>query len=85
MIDAGALDPAAPVVDALHALRFLENATFIEVTDGSHGPVIDDCLRSMLFAFTSRPLKPPDTNCVAKRPLTPFDLDGLHEILSPAT
>lgn len=81
---AGGLDPAVPVVDAYHALRFLENATVVEVPDAAHAPMgRDDCTRGIGVAFLANPGRAPDLACMAQREKMAFALDGLAGLYSP--
>jgi pimeloyl-ACP methyl ester carboxylesterase len=81
---AGGLDPAVPVGDAYQALRFLENATVVEVPDAAHAPMgRDECTRGIGAAFLADPLRTPDLTCMATRERMAFALDGLAELYTP--
>lgn len=83
LIFAGSLDLATPVVDAYQAMRFLTNATLVEVPGAAHGPMsLNDCTRGIGAAFLSRPEDKPDISCVAKQPYPEFATDGLDELLA---
>jgi len=83
LIYAGSLDLATPVVDAYQAMRFLTNATLVEVPGAAHGPMsINDCTRAIGASFLNRPKDKPDTSCLAKQPYPAFATDGLDELLS---
>ena len=83
LIYAGTLDLATPLVDAYQAMRFLPNATLVEVPGGAHGPMaINDCTRGIGAAFLSNPRTRPDTSCMAKQPYPEFATDGLDELLA---
>lgn len=85
LIYTGSLDPATPTIDAYQAIRFLDQATVVEVADAAHGPMsIDACTLGIAEAFLNSPGAAPDTACVAKRELTPFATEGLDEILAEA-
>lgn len=82
LIYAGTLDPAVPIIDAYQAMRFLSNATLVEVVGGSHAPIgVDDCTRGIAVQFLTRPETAPDTSCVSRRVPEPFANDGLDELL----
>ena len=83
LIYAGSLDLATPLVDAYQAMRFLSNATLIEVLGAAHGPMsINDCTRAIGVAFLSRPDVRPDTSCMTKQPTPKFATEGLDEMLA---
>jgi pimeloyl-ACP methyl ester carboxylesterase len=85
LIYTGLLDPATPTVDAYQAIRFLDNATVVEVADAAHGPMsIDACTLGIAETFLRAPETAPNTSCVAKRQPTAFATEGLDEILAPA-
>lgn len=82
LIFAGTLDPATPLVDALHASRFLTRSTFVQVDGASHAPLgRDDCTRSIATAFLAEPTVAPSLACLATREPLQFALDGLEEVL----
>jgi pimeloyl-ACP methyl ester carboxylesterase len=82
LIYAGSLDPAVPVVDAYQAMRFLSNATLVEVKGASHSPIgADDCTRGIAVAFLREPEVTPDTSCMKKRTPEPFAFKGLNELI----
>lgn len=84
LIYAGSLDPATPIADAYQAMRFLPNASLVEIEDGAHGPMgIDDCTRGIAAAFLSNPAARPDRACIAKRDPFAFATDGLDKLLTP--
>lgn len=84
LIYAGSLDPATPVIDAYQALRFLSNATLVEVTGASHGPIsADDCTRGIALEFVRNPEVAPNVECISKRVPAPFATEGLDAILAP--
>lgn len=84
LIYAGSLDPATPVIDAYQAMRFLPNATLVEIKGGAHGPMgIDDCTRGIAVEFLSKPTARPDRACIAKRDPFAFATDGLDTLLAP--
>lgn len=81
---AGSLDPATPVADAYHALRFLENASVVEVAGAAHAPMgSDECTRGIAVAFLDDPSRSPDLGCLAKRAPLEFALDGLETLYTP--
>jgi len=83
LIYAGTFDPATPVVDAYQAMRFLRNATLVEVPGASHAPMsIDDCTLSIGLDFIDVPQSRPDLNCMKTRPPVVFPLEGLDSVLS---
>lgn len=84
LIYAGSLDPATPMADAYQAMRFLPNATLVEVAGAAHGPMgIDDCTRSIAAAFLANPTARPDRTCIANRPPIAFATDSLDQLLAP--
>lgn len=84
LIYAGSLDPATPMVDAYQAMRFLPNASLVEVEGAAHGPMgIDDCTRGIAAEFLSNPAARPDRACIAKRDPFAFVTDGLDTLLAP--
>lgn len=86
LIYAGSLDPATPVIDAYQTLRFLSNATLVEVAGASHAPIgVDDCTRGIAVEFLRRPDVAPDTACISKRVPAQFATEGLDELLEPAS
>ena len=86
LIYAGSLDPAAPVIDAYQTLRFLSNATLVEVAGASHAPIgVDDCTRGIALEFLRKPDEGPDTACVSKRVPVAFATDGIDELLDPTS
>jgi pimeloyl-ACP methyl ester carboxylesterase len=81
---AGSLDPATPVADAYQALRFLDNATVVEVDGAAHAPMgLDACTRGIAHAFLADPARAPDLACLATRAPLEFALDGLAELYAP--
>ncbi len=84
LIYAGTLDPATPPIDAYQAMRFLENATLVQVEGAAHGPMaINECTRGIAAAFLANPHVAPAIDCVARQEVTPFAEDGLDELLAP--
>lgn len=84
LIYAGSLDPATPVIDAYHSMRFLSRATLVEVQGAAHGPMpVDECTRGIATAFLADPVARPDMGCIAKRPSINFATTGLDELLMP--
>jgi pimeloyl-ACP methyl ester carboxylesterase len=84
LIYAGSLDPATPVIDAYQSMRFLSQATLVEVHGTAHGPMpLDDCTRGIAAAFLAHPSASPETSCIAKRPPIEFATTGLDELLTP--
>lgn len=84
LIFAGTLDPATPLVDALHATRFLTRSTFVQVDGASHAPLgRDECTRSIAAAFLAEPTAAPSLDCLATREPLQFALDGLEAALPP--
>lgn len=84
LIYAGTLDPATPLVDAYQALRFLPNATLVEVPGAAHGPMgINDCTRAIAVAFLREPQGRQDISCVAEQPYPEFAIEGLEKLLLP--
>lgn len=84
LIYAGSLDPATPVIDAYHSMRFLSHATPVEVQGAAHGPMpVDECTRGIATAFLADPTARPDMGCIAKRPSINFATTGLDEMLTP--
>ena len=82
LIFAGTLDPSVPVADAYQSMRFLTNATLVEVKGASHAPIgADDCTRGIAIEFVAKPETPPSTACMAKRVPEPFATDGLDELI----
>jgi pimeloyl-ACP methyl ester carboxylesterase len=85
LIYAGALDPATPVIDAYQAIRFLQNATLVEIADAAHAPLgVDECTRGIAADFLRDPAVPPNVACVDSRARQPFALTGLDDALKPA-
>ncbi|HET9811291.1 MAG TPA: alpha/beta fold hydrolase [Sphingomicrobium sp.] len=83
LIYAGTLDPATPLIDAYQAMRFLTNATLVQVEGAAHGPMsIDDCARSIAAGFLEQPATAPDVSCMAKREPARFARDGLDKLLT---
>ncbi len=86
LIYAGTLDPSVPVADAYQTMRFLTNATLVEVKGASHAPIgADDCTRGIAVAFLANPETAPGTACLAKRVPEPFATDGLEELIGGAS
>jgi pimeloyl-ACP methyl ester carboxylesterase len=86
LIYVGSLDPATPVIDAYQALRFLSNATLVEVAGASHGPIsVDDCTRGIALEFVRKPEVTPNVECVSKRVPVPFATEGLDALLDPGS
>lgn len=84
LIYAGSLDPATPMVDAYQAMRFLPNASLVEIEGAAHGPMgIDDCTRGIAAAFLVDPAALVDRVCITKRDQFTFATDGLNELLAP--
>ena len=84
LIYAGSLDPATPMIDAYQAMRFLPNATLVEIEGAAHGPLgIDDCTRGIAAAFLANPAARPDRACITKRDAFAFATEGLDEVLAP--
>ncbi|HEV2043780.1 MAG TPA: alpha/beta hydrolase, partial [Sphingomicrobium sp.] len=84
LIYAGSLDPATPMADAYQAMRFLPNATLVEIEGAAHGPMgIDDCTRGIAAAFLADPTARPDRACLSKRDPFVFAIDGLDQLLAP--
>jgi pimeloyl-ACP methyl ester carboxylesterase len=82
LIYAGTLDPSVPVVDAYQSMRFLTNATLVEVKGASHAPIgADDCTRSIAIAFLAQPETAPSTACMEKRVADPFASEGLDALV----
>jgi pimeloyl-ACP methyl ester carboxylesterase len=82
LIYAGTLDPSVPVVDAYQSMRFLTNATLVEVKGASHAPIgADDCTRSIAIAFLAQPETAPSTACMEKRVAEPFASEGLDALV----
>lgn len=79
LVQAGALDPATPLVPARRAMQLLPNGRLMVIPQGAHafgGLGIDDCLRAITTSFIARAsVKGLDTSCVtaAKRP--PFRVE----------
>jgi pimeloyl-ACP methyl ester carboxylesterase len=84
LIYAGSLDPATPVIDAYQSMRFLRQATLVEVGGTAHGPMpVDECTRGIAAAFLANPTRTPDTSCIPKRPAIKFPTTGLDDLLAP--
>ena len=65
-------------------MRFLTNASLIEVEGAAHGPMgIDECTRGIAAAFLADPASRPERSCIAKRPPIAFATDGLDTLLAP--
>lgn len=85
LIYAGSLDPATPTIDAYQAMRFLDNATLVEVPGAAHAPMgLDECTRGIGLAFLDDPMAKPELGCVAKRSPIEFATDGLDAVIGPA-
>lgn len=85
LIYAGSLDPATPVIDAYQTMRFLSQATLVEVKGTAHGPMpLDDCTRGIAAAFLANPSAAPETGCILKRPAIEFATEGLDALLAPS-
>lgn len=85
LVYAGSLDLATPAVDAYQTVRFLPNATIVEVAGAAHVPVgTDACTRGIATTFVADPAKAPDLSCLATRAPREFAQDGLEELFAPA-
>ena len=85
LVYAGSLDLATPAVDAYQTVRFLPNATIVEVPGAAHVPVgIDDCTRGIANAFMADPDRTPDLSCMATRAPPVFAQEGLEKLFAPA-
>lgn len=84
LVYAGSLDLATPAVDAYQTVRFLPNATIVEVAGAAHVPVgVDDCTRGIAVAFMADPVKAPDLSCLATRTPAAFAQEGLEKLFAP--
>src|SRR5690606_39980476 len=64
LVFAGTLDPATPAVDAYQTIRFLDNATLVEVEGAAHAPMgLDACTRGIATAFIDAPGKIGRASC----------------------
>lgn len=83
LVYAGSFDPATPLIDAYQTIRFLPNATLVEVSGASHNPIAtDECTLAIAAAFLDDPTVRPDIACLAARPEIEFATEGLDGLLA---